>query len=107
EACCQMQTAIRLVTGALLFNGDVGMHGAFEIFLAELLQAPVYVVPECLTDIEVLAGDLDLHGFRKSFSATSSYKTWAREMLTSTNLKMFLVEIKASLVTHVNSRSGP
>jgi hypothetical protein len=102
-----MQIAIRPEIEALLFDGHVGMHGAFKIFLAELLQAPVHVVPECLTDIEVLAGDLDLHGFRKSFSATSSYKTWAREMLTSTNLKMFLAEIKAGLVTHLNSSPGP
>jgi hypothetical protein len=57
-----MQTAIRLEIGALLFNSHVGMHGAFKIFLAELLQAPVYVDPECLTDIDVLAGDLNLHG---------------------------------------------
>jgi hypothetical protein len=107
EAGGQVQAAIRLETGALLFNCHVGMHGAFKIFLAELLQALIYMDPECLTDIEVLAGDLDLHGFRKSFSATSSYKTWAREMLTSTNLKMFLVEIKASLVTHQDTGSGP
>jgi hypothetical protein len=83
------------------------MHGAFEIFLAELLQAPVHVVPECLTDIEVLAGDLNLHGFRKSFSATSSYKTWARELLTSIKLNVFPVKIKASLAAWCCTRRGP
>jgi hypothetical protein len=62
EACGQMQTAIRLKTEALLFNGHMSMHRAFKIFLAELLQALLYVDPECLTDIDVLAGDLNLHG---------------------------------------------
>jgi hypothetical protein len=57
-----MQTAICLETGALFFDGHVGMHRAFKIFLAELLQALINMVPECLTDIEVLAGDLNLHG---------------------------------------------
>jgi hypothetical protein len=65
------------------------MHCAFKILLPELLQALVYMGPECLTDIEVLAGDLNLHGYRKSFFAIPHYKTWAREMLTSTILKIF------------------
>jgi hypothetical protein len=98
-----MQAAIGLKTGALLFDGYMSVHRAFKIFLPELLQALVYMGSECLTDIEVLAGDLNLHGYRKSFFAIPCYKTWAREMLTSTNLKMILLVIEACPVTHHNT----
>jgi hypothetical protein len=50
------------------------MNRAIKVFLAELVEALFNMGPEGLTDIEVLAGDFNLHGFRISFFATPTLR---------------------------------
>jgi hypothetical protein len=50
---------------ALLFDGDVGVNGALEEFLLDLLEAALDVLTQGVADIEILTGDFDLHGRRK------------------------------------------
>ena len=62
QARGQMQRAVGVKETALLFHRDVGMHCAFEILLLKLTEFILNMRAQGGANVEVLSGDLNLHG---------------------------------------------
>ena len=58
----EMQRAVRMEETTLLFHRDMGVDRAFEIFLLKLIEFVLDVRAQGAANVEVLSGDLGLHG---------------------------------------------
>jgi hypothetical protein len=61
QSGCEVKRAVGVEVATLLLDRHMGVHGSFEIALLKLAEAIFDVVPERVTDIEILTRDLDLH----------------------------------------------